>query len=92
MLEIMLEIIYWCFLCVILSILWGFFWGDKLFWWRRRRKISKILMQLLIYNKEFENRKIKKLNQLGLSASKAGKVIKGFINTYSKMDKEDEKK
>ena len=54
MLEIILEIIYWYFLGAILSILWGFFWGDKLYWWRRKKKLSKILDRILITNKKFK--------------------------------------
>ena len=93
MLENIFEVAFWYILIVILVDLFCWFLGDKLFWWRRRRRISKLLMLIAKFQKEFKNKKLEKLNQLGLSASKAGKTFKGFMDTcYKYMEGKDEKK
>ena len=84
MLENILEIVYWYSLCIILSILWGFLWGDKLYWYRRKREISKILEQILIYNKKYGN--------LYISEFKFKSLYNIDQLNYIEKDKKNEKK
>ena len=92
MLENIFEVAFWYILIMIFVDLFCWFLGDKLYWYRKRRKISKLLMLIAKFQKEFENEKLEKLNQLGLTASEAGKTFKGFMNAYYKyMEGKNEK-
>ena len=84
MLENILEIVYWYILIVVLADLLFAFLGDKLYWYRRKREISKILEQILIYNKKYGNLHISEFE------------FKSLYNidqlNYIEKDKENEKK